>query len=104
MASLDPFLRDTALPLHLRTFYFEGITVGGDVDVVQYLAGYLWKIKPRNADTFTSMASQAGATGSEGGVGLLGARLTPGSDLRIDVSDQYGVDTFNTVYAKTEYR
>jgi hypothetical protein len=42
---------------------FEGVTLGGKVDVVQYLVGYLWKIKPRNSDTFISLADQAGATG-----------------------------------------
>jgi hypothetical protein len=90
--------------IRMTPYTFEGITVGGDVDVVQYLAGYLWKIKPRNADTFSSMAAQAGARGSEAGVGLLGARLTPLSGLRLDISNQYGVDTFNTMYAKAEYR
>ena len=90
--------------IRMTPYTFEGVTVGGDVDRVQYLAGYLWKIKPRNADTFSSMAAQAGAKGSDGGVGLVGARLTPWSGLRIDISNQYGVDTFNTVYAKTEYR
>ena len=39
---------------------FEGVTVGGKVDWVQYLAGYLWKIKPRNSDEFISMSEQAG--------------------------------------------
>ena len=42
---------------------FEGVTLGGKVDWVQYLAGYLWEIKPRNSDEFISMAEQAGATG-----------------------------------------
>ena len=39
---------------------FEGITAGGKVDVVEYFAGYLWKIKPRNEDDFF-MSQQAGA-------------------------------------------
>jgi hypothetical protein len=90
--------------IRMTPYTFEGVTVSGDVGVVQYLAGYLWKIKPRNAETFSSMAAQAGARGSDGGVGLLGARLTPWSGFRIDISNQYGVDTFNTMYAKTEYR
>jgi hypothetical protein len=90
--------------IRMTPYTFEGVTVGGKVDVVQYLAGYLWKIKPRTADTFVSMAEQAGATRSDGGVGLLGARLRPWSGLLIDVSNQYGVETFNTAYAKAEYR
>jgi hypothetical protein len=90
--------------IRMTPYTFEGITLGGRVDAVQYLAGYLWKIKPRNSDTFISMAEQAGATGSHGGVGLIGVRLGPSPDLQIDVSNQYGVDTFNTVYAKASYR
>jgi len=39
---------------------FEGITLGGKLGVAQYLAGYLWNIKPRNSDTFVSMAAVAG--------------------------------------------
>ena len=90
--------------IRMTPYTFEGVTVGGTVDVVQYLAGYLWKIKPRNADTFISMAEQAGATGSKGGVGILGVHLKSWPGLLIDVSNQYGVDTFNTVYAKADYR
>jgi hypothetical protein len=90
--------------IRMTPYTFEGVTVGGKVGVVHYLAGYLWKIKPRNADTFVSMAEQAGATGSNGGVGLIGVQVRPWSSLRIDVSNQYGVDTFNTVYVKADYR
>ena len=90
--------------IRMTPYTFEGITLGGKVGVVQYLAGYLWKIKPRNADTFISMAEQAGAKGSNGGVGLIGVQLAPAPSLRIDVSNQYGIDTFNTAYAKVDYR
>ena len=47
---------------------FEGITAGGKVDIIEYLAGYLWKIKPRNEDDFKFMSKQAGAAGSNDGV------------------------------------
>ena len=90
--------------IRMTPYTFEGLTAGGKVGVVQYLTGYLWKIKPRNADTFISMAEQAGAKGSNGGVGLIGVQLTPSPGLQIDVSNQYGVDTFNTLYAKADYR
>ena len=83
---------------------FQGVTLGGKVGWVQYLGGFLWKIKPRNSDEFISM-SRAGGGGedSNDGVGLLGVRLTPLEGLRIDVSNQYGVNTFNTFYAEGEY-
>jgi hypothetical protein len=83
---------------------FEGVTLGGKVDWVQYLTGFLWQIKPRNADEFISMAQQAGAREeTDDGVGLLGVRLTPLEGLRIDVSNQYGVNTFNTFYAEADF-
>jgi outer membrane porin, OprD family len=82
---------------------FEGITVGGKIDVVEYLAGYLWKIKPRNADDFIFMSRQAGAAGSDDGVILGGIRATPLAGVRIDAAEQYGINTFNTVYLEGEY-
>ena len=39
---------------------FQGVTLGGKVSWLEYLGGYLWKIKPRNADEFISMSEQAG--------------------------------------------
>ena len=82
---------------------FEGVTLGGKVGFVQYLGGYLWKIKPRNSDKFVSMAEQAGATGSNDGVIMGGVRLTPFPGLRLDLTEQYGINTFNTVYLEGEY-
>jgi outer membrane porin, OprD family len=82
---------------------FEGVTLGGKVDFVQYLAGYLWKIKPRNSDKFISMSEQAGAKGSDDGVIMGGVRLTPIGGLRLDLTEQYGINTFNTVYVEGEY-
>jgi hypothetical protein len=82
---------------------FQGVTLGGKVSWVQYLGGFLWKIKPRNADEFISMSEQAGAKDSNDGVGLFGVRLTPLEGLRIDASNQYGVNTFNTFYAEADY-
>ena len=90
--------------IRMTPYTFEGVTVSGQVDVVRYLAGYLWKIKPRNSDTFISMAEQAGANGSSGGVGFIGAQLRPSPDLEVEISNQYGVDTFNTLYARANYR
>jgi hypothetical protein len=82
---------------------FEGVTLGGKIDWIQYLTGYLTRIKPRNADEFISMSEQAGAAGSHDGVALGGVRLTPLKGLRIEASNQYGIDTFNTFYLEGEY-
>jgi outer membrane porin, OprD family. len=56
---------------------FQGITLAGKVSWLQYLAGFLWQIKPRNSDEFISMSSQAGAVNSNDGVGLFGVSMTP---------------------------
>jgi hypothetical protein len=82
---------------------FQGVTLGGKFDWVKYLVGYLWEIKPRNSDEFISMSEQAGAKGSNDGVGLAGVTLTPLKGLRFDVSNQYGVNTFNTIYGAADY-
>jgi hypothetical protein len=79
---------------------FEALTAAGKVGFVRYLTGYLWNIKPRNADDFISMAEQASGTHSDAGVFIGSARLTPMPNLRIDLSEQYGIDTFNTFYAE----
>ena len=82
---------------------FQGITLAGKVSWLQYLAGFLWQIKPRNSDEFISMSSQAGAVNSNDGVGLFGVSVTPLAGLKIDVSNQYGVNTFNTIFAEGQY-
>src|SRR5215510_8141283 len=82
---------------------FEGVTLGGKFDWVKYLVGYLWKIKPRNSDDFIFMSEQAGAAGSDDGAGLAGVSLTPLQGLKFDLSNQYGVNTFNTIYGAVDY-
>jgi hypothetical protein len=83
---------------------FEGVTLGGQVAWVKYLAGFLWQIKPRNSDEFISMSQQAGAPeGQDFGVGLFGVRLTPIEGLRVDLQNQYGENTFNTIFLDGEY-
>ncbi len=73
---------------------FEALTLGGKVGWLQYLAGYLWNIKTRNSDEFVAMSAAAGVKGQHDGVGLAGVRLTPMENLRLDVSNQYGVNMF----------
>jgi hypothetical protein len=87
----------------MTPYTFEGMTLGGKVGWVKYLGGYLWDVKPRNSDEFISMSEQAGAPGTDRGVALGGVRLTPLEGLRIDFSNQYGFDTFNTLYAEGDY-
>jgi hypothetical protein len=82
---------------------FEGFTLGGKLGPVDYLGGYLWRIKARNSDTFRYMSHEAGAKGSDDGVAMLGVKLAPLPGLKLDVSEQYGINTFNTVFAQADY-
>ena len=82
---------------------FEGVTLGGKLGPVEYLGGYLWDIKPRNADEFQSMSEKAGAAGSDDGVALFGVKLSPLPGLKLDLSEQYGFNTFNTVFLQADY-
>ena len=82
---------------------FEGVTLGGKVGWVQYLAGYLWEIKPRNSDDFIAMSSKAGVKNQHDGVVIGGVRLKPIDGLRIDVNDAWGVDMFNTLFVDGDY-
>src|SRR5215831_20814043 len=82
---------------------FQGVTLGGKFDWVKYLVGYLWEIKPRNSDEFISMSEQAGAKNSNDGAGLAGVTLTPLKGLKLDLSDQIGVNTFNIIYGAVDY-
>jgi hypothetical protein len=82
---------------------FEGVTIGGKVAWLQYTGGYLWDIKQRNADEFVPMSAAAGVKGVHDGVALAGVRLTPLAGLRIDVSDAWGDNMFNTAYGEIDY-
>lgn len=83
---------------------FEGVTIGGKAGPVEYLGGYLWKMKARNSDNFVSMAEQAGApAGNDDGVAMFGVRAMPLPSLLLEVNEQYGFNTFNTVWVLAEY-
>jgi hypothetical protein len=82
---------------------FEGVTLGGKLGPVQYLGGYLWKMKARNSDDFRFMSEEAGAAGSDDGVAMFGAKLAPLPGLQLELNEQYGFNTFNTVWAQAEY-
>jgi hypothetical protein len=82
---------------------FEGVTLGGKVGIVQYLAGFLWNIKQRNSDDFVAMSAVAGVKHQHDGVGLAGVRVTPWKDLKFELSNQYGENMFNTIYGDVDY-
>jgi len=96
---------------------FEGVTLKGHAGWVDYLVGYLTRMKQRNANDFISMAEAAGVSGNGGGLVLAGLSLTPASlssegrgqgegwwrDFTVQVSNQFGSDVFNTAYGQVDY-
>lgn len=83
---------------------FEGVTLAGEIGPVEYFGGYLTQIKLRNADQFVPMSAAAGAPTSNHGVGLLDATFKPLPELVVKIAEQYGVNTFNTVFGQVEHR
>jgi hypothetical protein len=82
---------------------FEGVMVGGRWRRVEYAAGYLARMKARNADAFVPMSEAAGAPGSDEGLALLRVRAEALRRLEVTLSEQYGFDTFNTLFVQVEH-
>ena len=82
---------------------FEAVTLSGTVDWVRYDVGYVWNIKPRDSNDFISMSRQAGASGGDRGLILTTLSFAPIKDLSIYTGNFYGLDVFNTAFAKAEY-
>jgi hypothetical protein len=82
---------------------FEAVTLSGKVDWFAYDVGYVGTIKPRDSNDFISMSRQAGASSEDKGLVLTSVGLTPIKDLLIFVGDYYGLDVYNTLFAKSEY-
>lgn len=83
---------------------FEAYRVTGKYEWVQFTAGYVATIKPRNADDFTSMSEQAGAPpGRERGMIMAGVRFTSSKDLAFGAINYYVPDTWNIFYTEGNY-
>src|SRR5262245_36854840 len=82
---------------------FEALLLDGKLGWLGYTAGYVFTMKPRQENVFLSMAEQAGATGADQGLALVGFVATPWKPLTIDLSTAFGVDTFNTAFVQAEY-
>ncbi len=82
---------------------FEGATLVGKLHWLQYTAGYLTRMKPRNEDTFISMSEAAGAKGTDEGAALGGLRLSPWKPFWVEASTAFAVDAFNTAFIQAEY-
>jgi len=82
---------------------FQGVTLGGQVSDVEYVAGNLSRIKLRNHDDVITLSEAAGVAGSNYGAALTGVKWKPRPELGVQLIDVYGVNTFNTLFAQAEH-
>jgi hypothetical protein len=88
---------------------FEGVVAKGiargvpRLNRIDWVAGYLSDIRPRNEDSFISMSDRAGAEGTDEGMFLAGVQLRPLENLHVGAYDYLVKDTFNTGYVATDY-
>lgn len=82
---------------------FEAVTLSGKVAWVGYDLGYVWNIKARDSNDFISMSRQAGAGGDDEALIVSSITLTPIKGLSLYAGNFYGIDVFNTAFAKAEY-
>lgn len=83
---------------------FEAYRVAGKYRWLQFVVGYVDKMKSRNSSTFISMSQAAGAPADrKRGLLMAGARLTPSDDFNIGAINYYVPDVFNIAYAETNY-
>ncbi len=88
---------------------FEGYTATGQfwdvwkLEKLEYIGGYLDRIKLRERDEFIGMSKAAGVPGSSKGMFFGGARITPWDGFTLGGLDYFVDDTLNTAYAEVDY-
>ncbi|MFO1414463.1 MAG: OprD family outer membrane porin [Burkholderiales bacterium] len=78
---------------------FEAYTLSGKVADVVYTGGYITKEKTRDTESFRWMSNVAGGTGDQAGVAFAGMTWQSEGGVRVRLDEQYGFDTYNTLYA-----
>jgi len=77
----------------------------GDVPVLgrlEYVGGYIARMKPRDRDDFSSMSKVAGVDGSSEGMVVAGARIQPTERFTIGAVDYHVEDTINIAYGASQ--
>ncbi|MFQ5962293.1 MAG: OprD family outer membrane porin [Candidatus Methylomirabilales bacterium] len=87
---------------------FEGYTLRGtfalpEADKMDYIIGFLAKMKPRDADSFISMSEAAGVPRRDRGLAMVGARVGPWGGLLFGATNDYVPDVINIGYAEADY-
>jgi outer membrane porin, OprD family len=70
---------------------------------LDYVVGHVTKFKERSGDEFRYLSEVAGAKGTDEGLTLAGAQLPLGENLTIAAINQYGWNTFNTLYTEASF-
>ncbi len=100
-----PFMNSNDTRMTPNTF--EGATLYGKMGgengtpAWRFGTGYIWKIKPRNSDSFEWMSQAAGANGDRGVV--LGGANVDWNGLSAGAIDYYSADVINIFYTEVKY-
>jgi hypothetical protein len=82
---------------------FEGVTLSGTVGPVEYYAGYLARMKPRNEDEFSWMTQQVEIARHHNGLGIASVRVEPWEDLSVYAAEYYLPNAYNTAFGRVSY-
>ena len=77
---------------------FEGYLLSGKVAGLDYIGGYVTKIKTRDSDVFEWMSGAAGSKGVSRGMLLVGAQMPWADGANVRFAEQYLIDNYNTAY------
>ena len=77
---------------------FEGYLLSGKVAGLDYIGGYVTKIKTRDSDAFEWMSGAAGSKGPQRGMVLVGAQMPWADGANFRFAEQYLIDNYNTAY------
>jgi hypothetical protein len=77
-----------------------GLPASGWRPGIQYIAGWVSRIKERNSDRFRSMAEQAGAGDAKRGLAMAGVDLALTPDVTVGVLNHHVPDVLNIFYSR----
>ncbi len=86
---------------------FEGYVIGmpsAANDKLQYVAGYIDKIKTRGSDSFVSMSEAAGVSNADRGTIVAAARAFPLPEISLSAANYYTQDVLNVSYGEAVYK
>ncbi len=91
-------------PNTFQGIFAEGVGRGVPyLNRVDWVAGYLTDIRPRNENDFLSLAERAGALDGNEGMAVIGVQLRLSERLKIGAYDYYVPNTLDTGYVEIDY-